>query len=259
MRQSFIVGHGGTQMLQLRESTDPLPQGGEVRIRVKAAGVNFAEVMARLGLYLDAPKTQCVVGYEVAGVVDAVGPGTTPGSLGRELFALTRFARAVAGGRRRVDDVGPGIQFGLRHHVAGRVVPGLVHIQQVVLVGVAAVEAVHQHRRLVRRERVVDHHVGDRRIARVGHRQRVADGLAGHIGRAAGYRRVLLDVQGPDLNHRHARIVVVGRRSGAGDRRRVVDVGPGIQFGLRSFSAIGTFPFAGIPPTDGPTSAGGVR
>ena len=57
MKQSFIVGHGGTHLLQVRESSDPVPQGNEVRIRVKAAGVNFADVLARSrGLYPDAPK-----------------------------------------------------------------------------------------------------------------------------------------------------------------------------------------------------------
>ena len=91
MKQSFIVGHGSTHMLQVRESSDPLPQGSEVRIRVKAAGVNFADVMARQGLYPDAPKTPFVVGYEVAGIIDATGPNAKPDWIGREVFALTRF------------------------------------------------------------------------------------------------------------------------------------------------------------------------
>ncbi len=91
MKQSFIVGHGGTQMLQVRESSDPVPHGSEVRIRVKAAGVNFADVLARQGLYPDAPNPPCVVGYEVAGIVDAVGPHATPSWIGREVVALTRF------------------------------------------------------------------------------------------------------------------------------------------------------------------------
>src|SRR5215218_4776864 len=91
MKQSFIVGHGGTDMLQVRESGDPVPQGSEVRIRVRAAGVNFADILARQGLYPDAPKPPYVVGYEVAGVVDATGPNAKPDWIGREVFALTRF------------------------------------------------------------------------------------------------------------------------------------------------------------------------
>lgn len=91
MKQVFIVGHGGTHMLQVRESADPTPQGNTVRIRVRAAGVNFADVLARQGLYPDAPKPPFVVGYEVAGIVDATGPEARADWLGRPVVALTRF------------------------------------------------------------------------------------------------------------------------------------------------------------------------
>src|SRR4029077_10643738 len=75
MKQMFIVGHGGPERLQPRESPDPSPGGGEIRIRVKASGINFADILARQGLYPDSPKIPCVVGYEVSGTVDTVGPG----------------------------------------------------------------------------------------------------------------------------------------------------------------------------------------
>ncbi len=58
---------------------------------MRASGVNFADILARQGLYPDAPKTPFVVGYEVAGTVDAVGPNGDQGFLGRDVFALTRF------------------------------------------------------------------------------------------------------------------------------------------------------------------------
>ena len=64
---------------------------GEIRIRVRAAGINFADILARIGLYPDAPKPPVVVGYEVAGVVDAVGPGVTIPHEGDRVVALTRF------------------------------------------------------------------------------------------------------------------------------------------------------------------------
>jgi NADPH:quinone reductase-like Zn-dependent oxidoreductase len=48
-----------------------VPGPGQVRVRVSAAGLNFADVMAAQGLYPDAPKPPCMVGYEAAGVVDA--------------------------------------------------------------------------------------------------------------------------------------------------------------------------------------------
>jgi NADPH:quinone reductase-like Zn-dependent oxidoreductase len=91
MRQVVIVKHGAPHVLQPREAADPVPRGGEVRIAVRAAGVNFADIMARLGLYPDAPRPPVVVGYEVAGVIDAVGPGVAPFRAGDHVLALTRF------------------------------------------------------------------------------------------------------------------------------------------------------------------------
>lgn len=91
MKQVYITGHGGPEKLQVRESADPTPAAGELRVRVRATGINFADILARQGLYPDAPKTPCVVGYEVSGVVDAVGPGVEGSWVGKEVFGLTRF------------------------------------------------------------------------------------------------------------------------------------------------------------------------
>ena len=91
MRQIYITGYGGPEKLQLREAPDPQPQGNELRIRVKASGINFADILARQGLYPDAPKAPCVVGYEVSGSVDAAGPAARQDWIGRDAFALTRF------------------------------------------------------------------------------------------------------------------------------------------------------------------------
>ncbi|MFT3769797.1 MAG: medium chain dehydrogenase/reductase family protein [Minicystis sp.] len=78
-------------MLEVRETPDPAPKAGEVRVRVRAAGLNFAEVMARQGLYPDAPPTPSIVGYEASGVVDAVGEGVTTPTVGTRVMALSRF------------------------------------------------------------------------------------------------------------------------------------------------------------------------
>ena len=91
MKQIFIVGHGGLEKLQLRESPDPQPARGEIRIRVKASGINFADILARQGLYPDSPKVPCVIGYEVSGTVDTIGPGVDHAWIGKDVFALTRF------------------------------------------------------------------------------------------------------------------------------------------------------------------------
>jgi len=91
MRHVLITRQGPPEVLRAADAPDPLPREGEVRIAVRAAGVNFADVMARLGLYPDAPPLPAVVGYEVAGVVDAVGSGSAPFRLGDRVFAFTRF------------------------------------------------------------------------------------------------------------------------------------------------------------------------
>ncbi len=71
--------HGGPEVLELRSAPDPEPGAGQLRVRVKAAGINFADVMMRMGLYPGAPAVPFVPGYEAAGVVDAVGPGMPRG------------------------------------------------------------------------------------------------------------------------------------------------------------------------------------
>lgn len=91
MRAVTIPRFGPASVLEVRESPDPVPGEGEVRIAVRAAGLNFAEVSARQGLYPDAPKPPCVVGYEVSGVIDAVGPGVKARKVGDRVLALTRF------------------------------------------------------------------------------------------------------------------------------------------------------------------------
>jgi NADPH:quinone reductase-like Zn-dependent oxidoreductase len=91
MRQVWITRAGEPEVLQVREAPDPVPAAGQVRIRVKAAGINFADLMARVGMYPDAPKIPCVVGYEVAGVVDAVGEGVTRLREGDRVFGMPRF------------------------------------------------------------------------------------------------------------------------------------------------------------------------
>jgi NADPH:quinone reductase-like Zn-dependent oxidoreductase len=91
MRAIWIRKHGGPKMLEVRETPDPEPSQGEVRIKVHAAGLNFAEVMARKGLYPDAPKPPCIVGYEGAGVIDALGAGVTGLQKGTRVLFLCRF------------------------------------------------------------------------------------------------------------------------------------------------------------------------
>ncbi|MBX5481585.1 MAG: zinc-binding dehydrogenase [Myxococcaceae bacterium] len=91
MKALVITRFGGPEVLELQTKDDPSPGEGEVRIRVERAGLNFADLSARVGLYPDAPKPPMVVGYEVAGVVDAVGPKVTSVRPGDRVLGVPRF------------------------------------------------------------------------------------------------------------------------------------------------------------------------
>lgn len=100
MRALYTTKYGGPEVLQVREGLDPQPKAGQVRIRVHRAGLNFADVSARVDLYPDAPKPPMVMGYEVAGEIDALGPDVEGFAPGDRVLALTRFGgqadRAIA-------------------------------------------------------------------------------------------------------------------------------------------------------------------
>lgn len=92
MRAVVITKHGDPSVLQVQQRPEPPPPGpGQLRIAVRAAGVNFADHLARVGLYPDAPKLPAVVGYEVAGSVVAVGDGVDANRVGERILAGTRF------------------------------------------------------------------------------------------------------------------------------------------------------------------------
>ena len=91
MRQIWITRAGAPEVLQIKEAPDPEPKAGEVRIRVEASGINFADILGRLGLYPDLPPVPVVPGYEVSGRVDAVGASVDASWIDRDAFALTRF------------------------------------------------------------------------------------------------------------------------------------------------------------------------
>lgn len=91
MRAIVIARHGGPEVLRVEERPDPAVRPGEVRVAVRAAGINFADLMARSGMYPDAPPPPCVIGYEVAGEVESVGDGVDSVSEGDRVLAATRF------------------------------------------------------------------------------------------------------------------------------------------------------------------------
>ena len=87
---------GGPENLKLEEVPDQQPGKGEVRLRVQAAGLNRAESMFYHGQYLEQPKFPSRIGYEAAGVVDAVGEGVDKAWVGKPVatipaFSMTRY------------------------------------------------------------------------------------------------------------------------------------------------------------------------
>ncbi|TGJ99768.1 alcohol dehydrogenase [Leptospira semungkisensis] len=91
MKQIVITKKGGPEVLKVKEVSDLVPNPGEVRISVRATGLNFADIMTRMGVYPDAPKFPCVVGYEVSGVIDKISPSVDPKWLGKEVLAISKF------------------------------------------------------------------------------------------------------------------------------------------------------------------------
>lgn len=91
MRSLVITKHGAPEVLKIEERPDPRPGPGEVRVSVRAAGVNFADLMARMGLYPDAPKPPVVVGYEFAGEVESIGEGVDAPAVGDRVLGGCRF------------------------------------------------------------------------------------------------------------------------------------------------------------------------
>src|SRR5687767_10746694 len=114
MRAVVITKHGGPEVLEVQERPDPSVGPGQVRVAVKAAGINFADLMARSGVYPDAPPLPSVVGYEVAGEVETVGEGVDGFAVGDRVIAGTRFggyAELVAVDQGQVMPLPDGMSF----------------------------------------------------------------------------------------------------------------------------------------------------
>jgi NADPH:quinone reductase-like Zn-dependent oxidoreductase len=92
MKQSLIVSkHGSPQVLKLIEQPSEPMGPDDVRIGVKAAGVNFADIVMRMGMYLEAPPPPFTPGYEVAGVVSEIGANVSSHAVGDRVIAGTHF------------------------------------------------------------------------------------------------------------------------------------------------------------------------
>ena len=107
MKAVVLTRTGGPGVFEVLERPDPAVGAGEVRIAVRAAGLNFADTMARVGLYPAAPKPPCVLGYEVAGEVETIGEGVSGLTVGQRVMAGTQFGGQAELAVARARDVMP--------------------------------------------------------------------------------------------------------------------------------------------------------
>jgi len=91
MNAVVVRRHGDESVLRLEERPEPSAGPGEVVVRIRAAGVNFADILARLGLYKAAPPPPFIPGIEVSGVVEACGPGATSLKPGDRVMSFSPF------------------------------------------------------------------------------------------------------------------------------------------------------------------------
>ena len=100
MRTVQMSRFGGPEVFEIVESPTPRPGPGQVLLRVRAAGVNFADTLMRQNRYALTPELPAVLGHEVAGVVEAIGEGVPGLGAGARvvapLFAGGRFVGGYA-------------------------------------------------------------------------------------------------------------------------------------------------------------------
>src|SRR3954453_15878984 len=107
MRAAVLPRHGGPDVFEIQERPDPSLGPRRVLVRVRAAGINFADLMARQGLYPDAPDLPAVLGYEMAGEVQDIGEGVDAFSTGDKVIGWCRFGGYAELVSARARDLSP--------------------------------------------------------------------------------------------------------------------------------------------------------
>jgi len=92
MKAIYLTKTGeADKAFEIRETQIPKASKGEIVVKVHAFGLNFADVLARRGMYPDAPKIPSLLGYDVSGEIHEIGEGVTGFLVGQKVVALTRF------------------------------------------------------------------------------------------------------------------------------------------------------------------------
>jgi len=114
MRKVVYPRPGGVDTIRIVEEQDPVPGNGQVCVRIHRAGVNFAELMMRQGLYGSSPDFPFTPGYEAAGVVIRIGEGVDSLKEGDRVLAMTGFggySEMVCLDERRVVPIPDSVSF----------------------------------------------------------------------------------------------------------------------------------------------------
>ncbi len=118
MRAMVVRRYGPPEVFELREVPDPQPAPGQVLVRVKTVGINFADMFQRMGLYPGTLKPPFIPGLEVAGVVESVPPDLPPpisnlqkGDAVVAMATFSAYAERVAVPAEHVFRVADGVPF----------------------------------------------------------------------------------------------------------------------------------------------------
>jgi len=89
MKSVILTKYGAPEVLKVKEFENPEPLDNQVRIKVYYAGINFAEIMARMKLYPGGPKPGSVLGGEVSGIIDKIGKNVKELNIGERVMGLS--------------------------------------------------------------------------------------------------------------------------------------------------------------------------
>jgi NADPH:quinone reductase len=97
MKAMIVTEFGGPEQLRQAEVPDPVPGPGQMRISVRAAGVNPVDAGNRADGSWAGLESPCILGYDIAGVVESLGPGVTSPRPGQRVMAMTHFPEGAGG------------------------------------------------------------------------------------------------------------------------------------------------------------------
>lgn len=114
MKAVWLPRHGPPGVFEERQAPTPEPVAGSIVIRTRATGINFADILQRLGLYASAPRPPYVLGFEIAGEVVSVGPEVAGLAVGDRVVAMLKsggYAQEVSVPASQVQSLPDSVSF----------------------------------------------------------------------------------------------------------------------------------------------------